>query len=86
MFAVFAGLAIWAGCETAKQATLPPLSGLDTRLKPGPNDPRIAYVAARLLEEFHYLQRPLDKDLSAKFYDGYIDSLSSPTSARTWTC
>jgi carboxyl-terminal processing protease len=75
MFAVFAGLAIWAGCETAKQATLPPLSGLDTRLKPGPNDPRIAYVAARLLEEFHYLQRPLDKDLSAKFYDGYIDSL-----------
>jgi carboxyl-terminal processing protease len=75
LLAVFAGLAIWAGCETAKQSALPPLSSLDTRLKPGPNDPRIAYVTARLLEEFHYLQRPLDKDLSVKFFNGYIDSL-----------
>jgi carboxyl-terminal processing protease len=77
LLAVLAGLAILAGCQAAKQTALPPLSGLDTRLKPGPNDPRIAYVTARLLEEFHYLQRPLDKELSARFYDGYIDSLDS---------
>ncbi len=75
LLAVFAGFALWAGCESAQHSALPPLSSLDTHLKPGPNDPRIAYVAARLLEEFHYLQRPLDKDLSAKFFNGYIDSL-----------
>ena len=44
-------------------------------LKPGPDDPRIAYVAARLLENYHYLQHPLDKEMSVKFFDGYIDSL-----------
>ena len=68
-------LAIWVGCETSRSSvpdlpTLPP-----TSLKPGPNDPRIAHVAARLLEEFHYLQRPLDTELSKRFFDGYIDSL-----------
>jgi hypothetical protein len=44
-------------------------------LQPGPGDPRIAYVTARLLEEYHYRQTPLDSELSAKFFDGYIDSL-----------
>ncbi len=68
-------LAIWAGCQTSKSdvPTLPALPA--TSLKPGPNDPRIAHVAARLLEEYHYLQRPLDAELSKKFFDGYIDSL-----------
>ncbi len=68
-------LAIWAGCETSKSdvPTLPALPA--TSLKPGPNDPRIAHVAARLLEEYHYLQRPLDTELSKRFFDGYIDSL-----------
>ena len=68
-------LAIWVGCETSKSdvPTLPALPA--TSLKPGPNDPRIAHVAARLLEEYHYLQRPLDAELSKKFFDGYIDSL-----------
>jgi carboxyl-terminal processing protease len=70
-----AALLLWAGCQTGKSdvPALPPLSA--TSLKPGPNDPRIAHVAARLLEEYHYLQRPLDTDLSKKFFDGYIDSL-----------
>ena len=68
-------LAIWVGCETSRSdvpalPTLPP-----TTLKPGPNDPRIAHVAARLLEEYHYSQQPLDTELSKKFFDGYIDSL-----------
>ena len=45
------------------------------RLAPGPNDGRIAYVTARLLEEYHYSQQPLDKEMSEKFFDGYLDSL-----------
>jgi carboxyl-terminal processing protease len=42
---------------------------------PGPNDGKIAYVTARLLEEYHYSQRPLDPEISKKFFDGYVDSL-----------
>ena len=45
------------------------------KLTPGPNDGRIAYVAARLLEEYHYSQHPLDREMSEKFFDGYLDSL-----------
>ncbi len=44
-------------------------------LAPGPNDGRIAYVTARLLENYHYSQHPLDKEMSEKFFDGYLDSL-----------
>jgi carboxyl-terminal processing protease len=44
-------------------------------LKPGPNDPRIAYVTARLLEEYHYSQQPLDMAMSEKFFDGYFETL-----------
>jgi len=68
-------LAIWAGCET-NRSDVPALPALPpTALKPGPNDARIAHVAARLLEEFHYSQRQMDEALSEKFFDGYIDSL-----------
>jgi carboxyl-terminal processing protease len=44
-------------------------------LSPGQSDGRIAYVTARLLEEFHYSQQPLDAEMSEKFFDGYIESL-----------
>jgi len=73
--AIAVGLALWAGCESthAPAPALPPLPAKG--LQPGPSDPRIAYVAARLLEEYHYRQIPLDSELSAKFFDGYIDSL-----------
>ena len=68
-------LAIWVGCETSR-SSVPDLPSLPpTSLKPGPNDARTAFIAARLLEEFHYLQRPLDTELSKRFFDGYIDSL-----------
>ena len=43
------------------------------QLQPGPNDGNIAYITARLLEEFHYTQHPFDTDMSEKFYDGYLD-------------
>ena len=73
LLAVTVGLAIWAGCQTAKTPTT--VAPAPASLQPGPNDPRIAYWTARLLEEFHYRQRPLDREMSEKFSDGYIDSL-----------
>jgi carboxyl-terminal processing protease len=42
-------------------------------LAPGPNDASIAYITARLLEEFHYTQHPFDAEISRKFYDAYLD-------------
>lgn len=78
LLVVTAGLAIWAGCETAKSSDpVPGVTAADeaTRFGTDPNDPRIAYVTALLLGEYHYLQRPLDTELSEKFFDGYIDSL-----------
>jgi carboxyl-terminal processing protease len=54
---------------TAGNTNAPP------KLAPGPNDSRIAYVTARLLEEYHYSQHPLDQEVSEKFFDGYLDSL-----------
>ena len=46
-----------------------------TPLAPGPNDARIAYWTARLLEEWHYSQQMLDKTMSEKFFDGYLETL-----------
>ena len=74
-FSVAVGLAIWAGCETGKMAPPPAVILPANSLQPGPDDPHIAYFTARLLENWHYLQHPLDKELSVKFFDGYIDSL-----------
>lgn len=45
-----------------------------TPLTPGPNDGNIAYITARLLEEFHYTQRPFDTDTSKRFYDAYLNA------------
>ena len=68
-------LAIWLGSETGKSAA-PALPGLaSTAIKPSTDAPRIAYIAARLLEEYHYIQHPLDAELSQRFYDGYINLL-----------
>jgi carboxyl-terminal processing protease len=78
LLAPIVALAIWAGCETSKSdvPAPPALPALPpTSLHPGPNDPHIAFVAARLLDTYHYSQRPLDEELSEKFFDGYIDSL-----------
>ncbi len=75
--AVAALVGVWAGCKSASSADPAVISVAPppAALKPGPNDPRIAYVAARLLESYHYLQRPLDRELSIKFFDEYIDEL-----------
>ncbi len=56
-------------------AATPDNTNAPPELTPGPNDGRIAYVTARLLEEYQYSQQPLDKKMSEKFFDGYLDSL-----------
>jgi len=84
--AVLAGSVI-IGCTTAKTVPPPPppatqasvspalMTQTNISLAPGPNDARIAYVTARLLEEFHYSQELLDTEISEKFFDGYLEIL-----------
>jgi carboxyl-terminal processing protease len=74
-------LIVW-GCASVKKSPAAADSPADgntnaasARLAPGPDDPRVAYVAARLLEESHYSQLPLDAEMSKKFFDGYVESL-----------
>jgi len=69
-------LVICLGCQTANTAPTQSATA-ELKITPGPNDPRITYWTARLLEEYHYLQRPLDAELSARVFDGYINSLDS---------
>ena len=76
MAAVLTAISLWPGCTTAKSSVpVVATTGTASALKPSADAPRIAYIAARLLEEYHYLQRPLDDELSKRFFDGYIDSL-----------
>lgn len=44
-------------------------------VEPGPNDEKIAYVTARLLEDFHYSQQQFDRSISEKFFDEYLATL-----------
>ncbi len=53
----------------------PAVTNPPVRLMPGPNDGRIAYVTARLLDNYHYSQQPFDAELSKKFFDGYLEAL-----------
>src|SRR5208283_1248914 len=83
--AALAGFIIIAGCAAPK--TVPPQPATQTNvspalmtqtnilLAPGPNDERIAYWTARLLEDFHYSQQLLDLGISEKFFDGYLETL-----------
>ena len=44
-------------------------------LKPGPDDARIAFVAAKLLEQGHYSRQPFNDDISSKMLDLYLKLL-----------
>jgi carboxyl-terminal processing protease len=76
---VIAGLVIWAGCQTGRMEStstpLPAPAVTANALQPGPDDAKIAFIAARVLETYHYSEHPLDKELAPKFFDGYIDAL-----------
>jgi carboxyl-terminal processing protease len=43
-------------------------------LAPGHDDPFIAQWVARILARSHYLQKPLDDEISAKFLEQYLDA------------
>ncbi len=64
-------LFIVAGCTAVKKTT-PSAQEVPSF---GPNDARISYVTARLLETYHYSQHPLDEEMSKKFFDGYLEAL-----------
>jgi len=66
---------IAAGCVTTRKTPPPPPAPAPVGLKPGPNDGHIAYWTARFLEDYQYSQQPLDKEMSRKFFDGYVESL-----------
>jgi carboxyl-terminal processing protease len=75
-FAVALGLFIAAGCTAPKTApTTAAATESSAPLAPGPNDTQIAYWTARLLEEGHYSQQVLNKTMSEKFFDGYLETL-----------
>ena len=69
------GHAVAALNRTNAPAPGPLATNAPPRLTPGPNDGHIAYITARLLEEYHYSQHPLDQEMSEKFFDGYLDTL-----------
>jgi carboxyl-terminal processing protease len=73
--AVIVAVAIWTGCQSARSVQSSDDAIATNDLKPGPNDPQIAFIAVRLLENYHYLHHPLDREMSEKIYDGYINDL-----------
>jgi carboxyl-terminal processing protease len=44
-------------------------------INPGPADGRIAFVTAKMLEQFHYSRRPMDVGISMQFFDRYLETL-----------
>ena len=76
-FAVALGLFIAAGCTAPKTAptTAAATGSLTPPLAPGPNDTQIAYQVAWFLEKLQYSSQPLDKAMSKKFFDGYLEML-----------
>src|SRR5262245_61550485 len=44
-------------------------------VSPGKYDGSIAWVTATMLEKYHYLHQPLDRAMSSRFLDRYIEAL-----------
>ncbi len=47
-------------------------------VRPGPDDGRIAFITARMLEQYQYLRERFDASVSSKFFDRYFDALDPP--------
>jgi carboxyl-terminal processing protease len=43
-------------------------------LKPGPDDGKIAFTTARMLEHSQFLRRSFDENVSSKFFDRYLET------------
>jgi len=63
------------GCATGKTAQSSPAKNIATGIDPGPNDARIAFITARLMQEVQYSEQQFDQSVSEKFFDGYLESL-----------
>jgi carboxyl-terminal processing protease len=72
---ILVGLVVWAGCKTSHAPISAPPTAPVAGLTPGPNDPKIAFVATKLLEGYHYSQQAFDAEMSVKAFDGYVDAL-----------
>jgi carboxyl-terminal processing protease len=73
---------VWVGVVTLAfcLAALPLTAATnlaDLHISPGPEDGRIAYLTARLLEDLHFSHHRLDSEYGAEFLDFYVDSLDS---------
>ena len=67
------GFLVVAGCITNQNLSRSPAAKIEpSQLTPGTTDGRIAYLTARLLEDYHYSQQPLDAEMSEKFFDDYV--------------
>jgi len=60
-------LFIIVGCLTGKTAQSSPAKNIADGVEPGPNDARIAYVTARLMEEVQYSEQQFDRSVSENF-------------------
>lgn len=60
---------------TAADANGPKAAALPTT--PGRYDGAIARVTAQIMEKFHYLQQPLDNEMSSRFLDRYLTLLDN---------
>src|SRR6185369_10337392 len=81
LMSVLCAVCLLRAVETGPQSSPKNLSaagaasaGGTNALVPGPNDGKIAYVAARMLENHHFLKHPLDDEFSQKFYDRYLET------------
>jgi carboxyl-terminal processing protease len=63
-----------APARTASEAASRPGTNA-VSLKPGPNDGKVAYWTAHLLEKAHYSHHPFDDAFSSQFLDRYLESL-----------
>ena len=63
-----------ATVEASDQAAAAAKATKVYRWEPGPNDGRIAYTTAQMLEQYHYLHLKFDADVSGKCLDLYLST------------
>jgi carboxyl-terminal processing protease len=64
-----------APLEDSALENSPTYSTNAVHINAGPADGRIAFVTARMLEQFHYSRRPMDLGISTQFFDRYLETL-----------
>jgi carboxyl-terminal processing protease len=71
MFACCAGLPVRAEIAATDRA------GSEIHISPGPEDGRIAFKTAQMLEYLHFSHHPLDATYGSQFMDFYLEALDS---------